>query len=93
MAMITLEVLDRKKAIPLLEAALARQVTHLEMGILKTRKRVEEFEQKYGCPLEQLEAGTPSIDPLDRVEWEGEAEMLKRLEGERELLRAIHICG
>jgi len=93
MRTITLEVLDREKAVPLLEAALQREAAHLEVGILKTRRRIEEFEQKYGCRLEELDHRVPWIDPLERVEWEGEAEMLRRLEGEKELLRAIRICG
>ncbi len=40
MATIILEVLDRVMAIPLIEAALEREVAHLEMAILKTRRRL-----------------------------------------------------
>jgi hypothetical protein len=93
MATITLEVRDRERAIALLEAALQKEAAHAELGIVKTRRRLEEFEQKYGCRLEELENRVASIDPLERVEWEGEAEMLRRLEGEKELLRTIRICG
>lgn len=93
MTTITLEVLDRGKAIPFLEAALQRQVAHVEMGILKTRRRLEEFEQKYGYKLDEVENTRPSIDPLERVEWEGESELLRRLEAEKEVLRTIRICG
>ena len=93
MATIMLEVRDRDRAIALLEAALQKEAAHAEMGMVKTRRRLEEFEQKYGCRLEELEHRGTSIDPLERVEWEGEAEMLRRLEGEKELLRTIRICG
>ncbi len=93
MTTITLEVRDKERAIPLLEAALQRQAAHLEMGILKTRRRLEEFEQKYGCTLEAVDNTLPSVDPLERVEWEGESEMLRRLEMEKELLRTLRICG
>ncbi|MGH8065513.1 MAG: hypothetical protein ACRERE_09795 [Candidatus Entotheonellia bacterium] len=93
MTTITLEVLDRGKAIPLIEAALQKEVAHLEIGILKTRRRIEAFEQKYDCKLGEIDHKAPSIDPLERVEWEGESEMLKRLEAERELLRTIRVCG
>jgi hypothetical protein len=34
----------------------------------------------------------PALDPLERVEWEGEAEM-RRLEAERELLETIRRSG
>ena len=93
MTTITFEVLDRGRVIPLIEAALQREVAHLEIGILKTRRRIEAFEQKYDCKLDEIDDKAPSIDPLECVEWEGESEMLKRLEAEKELLRAIRICG
>jgi len=93
MPAITLEVQDREKAIPLLEAALHRQATYVEMGVVKTRKCLEAFEQKYGCTLEQIDVRGINIDPLDRVEWEGEAEMLRRLEMEKALLTTMRICA
>ena len=93
MTTITIEVLDRGKAIPLIEAALQKEVGHLEIVILKTRRRIEAFEQKYDCKLDEIDDKVPSIDPLERVEWEGESEMLKRLEAEMEFLRAIRVCG
>ena len=93
MPTILLEVLDREKVIPLLQAALERQHAQLELGMVKTRQRLGEFEQKYGGMLEQLATGSAPLDPLDRVEWEGEVEMLRRLEAEQALLRTIRICG
>ena len=93
MATLTLEVLDRGKTLPLLEAALQREAAHLEIGILKTQRRIEEFEQKDSCKLEELNSIMVSIDPLERVEWEGESKMLRRLEVEKELLKTIRVCG
>jgi hypothetical protein len=93
MQTITLEVQDKAKAIPLLEAALQRHAVQVALGIEKTRKRLTEFEQKYGCRLEEVEHTAPHIDPLDRVEWEGESEMLQRLEAEQEVLKAVRVCA
>ncbi len=93
MPTITLEVRDRGKVIPLLEAALQKQAAHIELGLAKTQKRVEAFEQKYGCTLDEVDRKAPYIDPLERVEWEGECEMLQRLGMEKEMLRTIRICG
>ena len=84
---------DSLKAIPLLEAAIHRQIAYVAIGIEKTRKRIEEFEQKYGCQIEKVDRIVPTLDPLERVEWEGEVEMLRRLEEERHLLETIRVCG
>jgi hypothetical protein len=92
MPTITLEVQDRGKAIPLLEAALQRQVAHVDMGVVKTRKRLEAFEQKYSCTLAEVNHTGANVDPLDRAEWEGETEMLRRLEMEKALLTTVRIC-
>ncbi len=92
MPTIILEVQDRAKAVPLLEAAIHRQVAHGAMGIEKTRKRIEAFEQKHGCRLEEVETTVLNIDPLERVEWEGESEMLRRLEAEQALLKTVRVC-
>lgn len=93
MQTITLEVQDKTKTIPLLEAALQKQAVQVALGIGKTRKRLAGFEQKYGCRLEDVDPTAPPIDPLDRVEWEGESEMLQRLEKEQEVLKAIRVCA
>jgi hypothetical protein len=93
MPTITLEVQDSQKAVPLLEAAIHRQIAYVAIGIEKTRKRVEEFEQKYSCRLEQVDGIVPTLDPLERVEWEGEVDMLPRLEAERQLLETVRVCG
>jgi hypothetical protein len=46
MPTLTLEVQDRGKAIPLLEAALQRHAVYMDMGIAKTRQRMHAFEQQ-----------------------------------------------
>jgi type III secretory pathway component EscV len=93
MPTITLEVQDSLKAVSLLEAVIHRQIAYVAIGIEKTRKRIEEFEQKYGCQIEKVDKIVPTLDPLERVEWEGEVEMLRRLEEERHLLETIRVCG
>ena len=96
MQTITLEVQDRAKALLLLEAALQKQAAYVTLGIEKTRKRLVEFEQKYGCRLDEVDEvdrTLPRIDPFDRVEWEGESEMLRRLEVEQQVLKTVRVCG
>ena len=92
MPRITREVQDSKKALPLLEAALQRQVAYVEMGISKTRQRLAALEQKYGCTLAEVAQTEVLVDPLDRVEWEGETEMFQRLEMEKTLLATTRVC-
>jgi hypothetical protein len=93
MPTITLEVQDSRRVVPLLEAAIPRQIAYVALGIEKTRQRIEEFEQKYGCRLGEADKFVLTLDPLERVEWEGEAEMLQRLETERHLLETVRVCG
>lgn len=90
---ITLEVQDSLKTVPLLEAAIHRQLAYVAIGIEKTRQRLDEFEQKYGCQLTEVDNIVPTLNPLEWVEWEGEAEMLRRLEAERRLLETVRVCG
>ena len=92
MQTITLEVQDSLKTVPLLEAAIHRQIAHVALGIDKTRKRIDAFEQKYGCRLEEVDKTVPALDPFERVEWEGETEMLRRLEAEQKLLETVRVC-
>jgi hypothetical protein len=93
MPTITLEVQDRLKAVPLLAAAIHRQIAYVAIGIEKTRKCIAEFVQEYGCRLEDIDSFVQALDPLEWVEWEGEVEMLRRLEAERHLLETVRICG
>jgi hypothetical protein len=50
------------------------------------------FEQQYGCTLEETDTRGVTVDPLDRIEWEGEAELLRRLELEKAVLTTVGIC-
>lgn len=93
MPTITLEVQDRGKAIALLEAALHRQAAYVDLGVVKTRQHLQAFEQQYGCTLQEADTRGVTIDPLDRVEWEGEMEMLQRLEMEKAMLTTVRICA
>lgn len=90
---ITLEVQDSLKAVPLLEAAIHRQIVYVAIGIEKTRKRIAEFEQKHGCRLEKVDSIVQALDSLERVAWEGEVELLRLLEAERQLCETVRICG
>ena len=45
------------------------------------------------CTLEEADTNGVTIDPLERVEWEGEAEMLRRLEMEKAVLVTVRICA
>ena len=85
--------LDRGTALPLLAAALQRAGACVELGRVKTHQRLEECERQYHCRLEERDTAVRSIDPLERVEWAGEAEMLRRLEGQRAWLRAMRRGG
>jgi hypothetical protein len=64
----------------------------MEMGVVKTRQCLAALEQKYGCTLAEADNTGINVDPLDRVEWEGEAPMLRRLEMKKAVLTIVRIC-
>lgn len=50
----------------------------LEKAILRTQKKIQAFEKKYGKLNRNVHYG--KIDDMELVEWEGEVEILNRLQ-------------
>jgi DNA primase len=48
--------------------------------------------QKAVSLLEKVDSIVLALDPLERVAWEGEVEMLRLLEVERQLCETVRIC-
>lgn len=76
----------------LLKEALAKEKCILQIGIEKTKARIQHFEQKYSTTLTQILKQEHGIDHTDLSEWEGEVEVLKRLMKKIQNLEKIEIC-
>lgn len=84
-----IELRDREGAQTILQALDAYRV-RLRAGIERTRRRLAEFETRYGMEtarfLQEMAAEDLTGGDLEYVEWAGEAKLLEGLEAElREL--------
>ena len=80
MESLTIQTTDSEAAIRLIRSGLLKEAAFLRLGIEKTTGRIAHFEGKYGCSLQELSSSITRIDDIDLVEWEGEIEVLVRLE-------------
>ena len=80
MESLTIQTTDSEAAARLIRSGLLKKAAFLRLGIEKTTGRIANFEEKYGCSLQELGRSTTRIDDIDLVEWEGEIEVLVRLE-------------
>jgi hypothetical protein len=76
----------------LLKEALAREKYILQIGIEKTKIRIQQFERQYSAELTQILDQEQEIDHTDLSEWEGEVEVLRRLMEKIQNLEEIEIC-
>ena len=80
MESLTIQTTDSEAAVRLIRSGLLKEAAFLRLGIEKTTGRIFHFEEKYGGSLQELVSSTTPIDDIDLVEWEGEIEVLHRLE-------------
>ena len=90
----TLSVLidNSPETVNLLQSALAKERYFLQIGVEKTRARIQQFEQQYGATLTQILDQEREIDHTDLAEWEGETEILRRLTKKIQNLEKIETC-
>ena len=76
--------------------ALTREQTLARNAIERTKKRLKEYEQRYGMKTEEFYARFKSGelgDTDDYIDWAGEYELLKHVEEEeREIARMLQQC-
>ena len=82
---------DKKdEAISLLRSAIDREIAFIKTSLLKTKKKVKEFQQKYKMGID--EAKRKGINDMILVEWEGELETQDKLEDKIEKLQNLKKC-
>ena len=92
MESLTIQTTDSEAAMRLIRSGLLKEAAFLRLGIEKTIGRIAHFEEKYGCSLQELISSTTPIDDIDLVEWEGEIEVLVRLEENLKQIDELKVC-
>ena len=92
MESLRIQTTDPEAALSLIRSGLLRESAFLRLGIDKTTRRIAHFEEKYGCSLQELVGSTRQIDDIDFVEWEGEIEILHRLENKLKQIDELKVC-
>lgn len=91
---ITIETLNAQRLKPVLEDAIQAQLADVEIGIQKTRAKLQQFEKQFGMTtaefLRRFHPGDLE-ETLDFIEWQGETKMLKFLEEKHEALKNTRI--
>ena len=75
---------------PLLASALQAELRMLELGLTRIAERLQAFERQYGLMSEEFahRIATGEIgESLGYIEWAGEIETYRRLEGQSQALQ------
>ncbi len=80
MESLTIQTANSESAARLIRSGLLKEAAFFRLGIEKTTGGISHFEEKYGGSLQEMVSSTTPIDDIDLVEWEGEIEVLHRLE-------------
>lgn len=78
---------------PLLESAIRSELEKLQMAIVRTRRRLDHFEEKYEMDTFQFKKKYVSAElseSLDYIEWFGEIETLSMLIDRQKALTGIN---
>ncbi len=78
---------------PLLESAIRSELEKLQLAILRTKRRLDRFEEKYEMGTNQFKKKYESAElseSLDYIEWFGEIETLSMLLDRQKAL--IGVC-
>ena len=75
---------------PLLASAIQSELRMLELGLTRIAERLQVFEKQYNLTSEEFAqrfATGESGESLDYIEWAGEIETYRRLEGQWQALQ------
>ena len=84
---------DQQNALPVIQSAIAAKMKRIELGLRKTEKEIQRFEEKYNmssdhflrdCTAENLAGGDD-----DYVSWMGELQLRQAVLEELHLLQDI----
>ena len=75
---------------PLIQAALEHEARVLNIGIQKTTRRLQDFEQRFGI-YQDFQAGRMG-DDMEYMKWAGEYETLLQLREDYAEVKGIQVC-
>ncbi|MCW5212262.1 hypothetical protein VU04_05070 [Desulfobulbus sp. TB] len=80
---------------PLIQAALDHETRVLNIGIQKTTRRLQDFEQRFGMEsrkfYQDFQAGKMG-DDMEYMKWAGEYETLLQLQEDYAEIKGIQVC-
>ena len=88
----TIQTTDTEAAIRLIRSGLLKEAAFLRLGIEKTTGRIAHFEEQYGGSIQELASSITLIDDIDVLEWEGETEVLRRLDKKLKQIDELKVC-
>ena len=91
---VTVKTTNRATLKPLLESAIENEKKILSLGLDRTRKRLAEFEQKFGMTSAEFERRLNASDLAETVEftdWRMEIGMLRLLESQYQALQEAQL--
>ena len=91
---VTIKTTDRATLKPLLESAIENEKKILALGLARTRKRLAEFEQKFGMTSAEFERRLNALELAETVEftdWRMEIGMLRLLENQYQALQEVQL--
>lgn len=98
--MVKLEIKSPKTnndTIELVKSAIESKIARVQLGMEITKRRIAEFESKYGVSsakfISEMTAEDLEGGDLEYVEWAGEYNIWQRLKKELEQLREIEYAG
>lgn len=92
MESLIIQTTNSESAARLIRSGLLKEAAFLRSGVEKTTGRISHFEEKYGASLQEMVSSTTPINDIDLVEWEGEIEVLYRLEENLKQIGELKVC-
>ena len=84
---------DQQNALPVIQSAIAAKMRRIEIGLRKTEKEIQKFEEKYNMSSEQFQNDCAAEDLAggddDYVSWMGEINIRQAVLEELHLLQQI----
>jgi hypothetical protein len=84
---------DQQNALPVIQSAISAKMKRIEIGLRKTEKEIQKFEEKYSMSSDQFQNDCSAEDLAggddDYISWMGEIHIRQAAQEELHLLQQI----